>query len=198
MTGFDDHKEVKEMIFEKKTLLLRNGKECILRPTAPEDSEEMIRYMKETAAESPFLLRYPDEVQYTVEDEQRILTQLMNDPHTVMMVAEVDGKIAGNCSVSGIGSKRKVRHRCSYAIALYDRFRGMGAGSAMTGYALELASIEFDAFPASIDSDSGCNRSHQNDNILITDHWLDVLSEKHLAVRINLRGYDINGFMAVI
>lgn len=160
MTGFDDHKEVKEMIFEKKTLLLRNGKECILRPTAPEDSEEMIRYMKETAAESPFLLRYPDEVQYTIEDEQRILMQLMNDPHTVMMVAEVDGKIAGNCSVSGIGSKRKVRHRCSYAIALYDRFRGMGVGSAMTGYALELArSIGYEQIELEVaeENDNGRN-----------------------------------------
>jgi GNAT superfamily N-acetyltransferase len=78
-------------------------------------------------------------VNFTLEGEIDILGRLYDDPHAVMMLAEVDGVIAGNCSVSGLGVKRKVRHRCSFAIALYRAFWGAGIGSAMTRYACELA-----------------------------------------------------------
>ena len=56
-----------------------------------------------------------------------------------MMAAVVDGKVAGNCSVSGIGNKRKILHRCSLAIALYREYWGLGIGTAMIGYLTELA-----------------------------------------------------------
>ena len=56
-----------------------------------------------------------------------------------MMIAVVDGKPAGNGSVSGIGTKRKIQHRCTLAIALYEEFWGLGIGSAMIKYLSELA-----------------------------------------------------------
>ena len=42
----------------------------------------MIEYMKITAAETPFVLRYPDEVNYTLEGEKEILGHLLNDDGT--------------------------------------------------------------------------------------------------------------------
>ncbi|MBQ7183786.1 MAG: GNAT family N-acetyltransferase [Clostridia bacterium] len=38
-----------------------------------------------------------------------------------------------------IGDKRKIRHRCSLAIALYREYWGQGIGRAMIGYFSELA-----------------------------------------------------------
>ena len=127
------------MKFIARTFPLKDGRNCTLRPTHPDDSEQMIAYMKETAAETPYLLRYPDEVSYTVGQEQELLTNILNDPNHVMMVAIVDGKVAGNCSISGIGTKRKICHRCSLAIALYREYWGLGIGSAMIAYLTELA-----------------------------------------------------------
>ena len=49
------------MRFPARSITLKDGRACVLRPTAPEDSEAMIAYMKQTAAETPYLLRYPDE-----------------------------------------------------------------------------------------------------------------------------------------
>ena len=37
------------------------------------------------------------------------------------------------------GEKRKIRHRCSLAIALYEEFWGLGIGTAMINYMTELA-----------------------------------------------------------
>lgn len=85
------------------------------------------------------MLRYPDEVSFTEEREQEILGNILEDPGHVMMVGYVDGKLAGNCGISGIGMKRKIRHRCSLAITLYREYWGLGIGSAMIDYLTELA-----------------------------------------------------------
>ena len=127
------------MRFAKKEVMMKDGRKCILQPTGPEVAAEMIEYMKQTADETPYLLRYPDEVTYTLESEKEILVKMLDDPDSVMMVAIVDGKVAGNCSVSGIGMKRKIRHRCSMAIALYRAYWNLGIGTAMIDYLAELA-----------------------------------------------------------
>ena len=127
------------MRFAPRKIVLKDGRTCVLRPTAPEDAEAMIQYMKETSGETEYLLRYPDEVNFTVEGEREILGRLLDDPSSAMMVAIVDGKVAGNCSINGIGSKRKILHRCSMAIALYREFWHLGIGTAMIEYLTELA-----------------------------------------------------------
>ena len=127
------------MKFPEREIILKDGRKCVLRPTGPDLAAEMIEYMKVTAGETEWLLRYPDEVSYTPESEREILGRILEDPGHVMMAAVVDGKVAGNCSVSGIGNKRKILHRCSLAIALYREYWGLGIGTAMIGYLTELA-----------------------------------------------------------
>lgn len=127
------------MRFPEREIKLKDGRTCILKPTGPEVAEEMIEYMKKTAGETEFLLRYPDEVNYTAEGEREILGRILDDPGHAMMVAIVDGKVAGNASVSGIGGKRKILHRCALAIALYQEYWNLGIGHAMIDYLTELA-----------------------------------------------------------
>ena len=127
------------MKFEERKIRLKDGRTCILCPTGPDHAEEMIEYLKKTAGETPYLLRYPDEVNYTTESEKEILGRLYEDPYSIMMMPIVDGKVAGNGSINGIGDKRKIRHRCSLAIALYKEFWGLGIGTAMIDYMTELA-----------------------------------------------------------
>ena len=127
------------MKFEARTIVLKDGRSCVLRTTHPDDAEQMIEYMKRTASETPYLLRYPDEVSFTLEQERELLTNLLDSPDQVMMAAIVDGQIAGNCSLSGMGMKRKIRHRCSMAIALYQEYWNLGIGSSMIAYLTEIA-----------------------------------------------------------
>ena len=127
------------MKFEEREIVLKDGRKCVLRPNSPEFAEQMIEYLKVTSGETEFLLRYPDEVNYTLDSEKEILGRILEDPYAIMMVAVVDGKVAGNGAINGIGDKRKIRHRCSMAIALYKEFWGLGIGSAMIDYMTELA-----------------------------------------------------------
>lgn len=127
------------MRFESRKITLKDGRTLSLEPNSPEYAAEMIEYMKKTSAETDYLLRCPDECNFTLEGEKDILGRLQEDPNLVMMAAIVDGKVAGNLSVSGIGDKRKILHRSSMAIALYKEYWGLGIGSAMIEYATELA-----------------------------------------------------------
>ena len=92
-----------------------------------------------SAAETPFVLRYPDEVTYTLENEREILAQSLENETSAMLVADVDGNIAGNCALSGLGNKRRILHRCSLGIALKKEFWNLGIGTELITYATELA-----------------------------------------------------------
>lgn len=56
-----------------------------------------------------------------------------------MMLALVDGVVAGNCALNPLGSKRRILHRCSLAIALKKAYWSLGIGTAMISYLTELA-----------------------------------------------------------
>lgn len=127
------------MKFPERTFTLKDGRTGTLCPTYPEYAADMIEYLKITAAETPFLLRNPDEVNYTLEGEKEILQSLLENETSVMMLALVDGKVAENCSINGRGNKRRILHRCGLAIALKKEFWNLGIGTAMMQYLEELA-----------------------------------------------------------
>ena len=127
------------MRFEEREIILKDGRKCVLKPNSPEYAEQMIKYLKETSGETEFLLRNPDEVKFTLEEERELLAGFLDNPNIIMMVAVVDGKVAGNMSISGTGPQRRLGHRCSMAIALYKEFWGQGIGTAMIDYGSELA-----------------------------------------------------------
>lgn len=127
------------MIFKPKTITLKDGHTCTLRPAEAKDAQEMLDYLRTSAGETPFLLRNPDEVTFTVESEESFLENKKNTPRELMMVAEVDGVLAGNCGIVTNGELRRVYHRGGFAIALLKEYWHLGIASAMMTYAFELA-----------------------------------------------------------
>lgn len=127
------------MNFENKTIELKDGRKCVLRPTVPNDAQSMIEYLKIISGETEFVLRNADEVYFTEEKEREILQAKLDSPNELMMVAEIDGENAGNCSIGSRGGLRRIKHRCGFAIALKKRYWNLGIGTAMTDYAMELA-----------------------------------------------------------
>lgn len=126
------------MLYEAKQFALKDGREAVLRVPEPDDAGQLLDYLRDTAAETDFVLRYPDEVHYTLEQERRLLEGLKGDPGHLMLCCFVDGRLAGNCSMQ-INDKRKVRHRASLAIALYRAYWGLGIGTAMFNALLDVA-----------------------------------------------------------
>ena len=76
-----------------ETVSLKNGKTAVFRAAEPDDAPEMIAFLKDTAGETPFLLRYPDEVNFTEEGERSLLQSRSDDPSVVMLSAWVGGQL---------------------------------------------------------------------------------------------------------
>ena len=73
------------MRFPEKTITLKDGRNCILKPAAPDLAEELIRFLKQIAAETPFLTRYPDEVDKKAEEEAEFLNRTLENPAAAML-----------------------------------------------------------------------------------------------------------------
>ena len=118
------------MEFEARLFTLKDGREAVLRNPKPEDAEGLVRYLVDTAGETEYVLRYPEECPWTVEQERELLERIESDPNTLMLCCFVEGRLAGNCSLQFL-PQMKCRHRASVAIALYREFWGLGIGTAM-------------------------------------------------------------------
>ena len=118
------------MLFESRPFTLKDGRTAVLRIPEPEDAEVMVQYLADTAAETEFVLRYPEECHWTVEQERTLLNNFKDNPNSLMLSCFVDGELAGNCNLQFF-PQIKYRHKADVAIALYRRFWGLGIGSAM-------------------------------------------------------------------
>lgn len=113
-------------------MTLKDGRSCVLRSPEAEDAEQLVRYVKAISGETDFTIRYPEEADIPVEQEKFFLQHFTESARDLMIIAEVEGKMAGNCQFSEIGKSRiKVRHRCSIAIGLYKEYWGLGIAKAM-------------------------------------------------------------------
>lgn len=61
------NKRGKYMVVDEKKIILSNGRIFVLRSPRIDDAVQMIEYLKTSAGETDFLLRYPEEVNITVE-----------------------------------------------------------------------------------------------------------------------------------
>ena len=127
------------MIYAKTEIKLKNGCTAVVRNARPEDAEQLIEYLRTVSGESPFLLREPDEVNFTEEGERILLQSRSDDPSVVMLNAWVGGRLAGNCTLTPKGARRKICHRADVSIALRKAYWGLGLGKALLTRVLTLA-----------------------------------------------------------
>ncbi len=119
------------MTYTAETLTFRDGRKYILRSVEPEDAPLMLKYMKTMLGETPFLLRTPEEFDYTEEEEARVLAGRKNDPRSLMLMAELDGQIVANGDVHPHGSRSRVMHRSELGISVLKEHWHQGIGTAL-------------------------------------------------------------------
>lgn len=106
------------MKMEKENILLHNGKTCVVRSVEPEDAGRMIAYMKMMLGETPYLLRTPEEFDYSVEEEAEVLKRRRDDPRALMILAEIDGEIIATSDVTPLGVKSRALHRATLSMSV--------------------------------------------------------------------------------
>lgn len=115
------------------------GRKIILRSAEVSDATALIDYLRITADETPYLIREPEEVTITFEQEKQFIESKLNAERELMLVATIDGKHVGNCSLMSIAPYKRYKHRCEIAIALYQEYCGCGIGKLMMQTVLDVA-----------------------------------------------------------
>ena len=139
-----------KMILEEKIITLKNGKTAIQKSPCVEDAEKMLKYVKTACGETEFLLRYPEERDISIEQEEAWVKRLREAPNALAITCYVDGDVAGNCEIT-FRSGMKISHRATIAIGILKKFWNLGIGSAMfeeliaaaKGRGTEIMELEF-------------------------------------------------------
>ena len=119
------------MTYAAETFMLQNGSAVTIRSAEPEDALLMLQYMKIMLGETPFLLRTPEEFCYTPEEEARVLSGCREDPHSLMLVAEMNCQIIAGADICSHGAKSRVMHRGELGISVRKDYWRQGIGSAL-------------------------------------------------------------------
>lgn len=123
----------------RKTVILKDGRECILRNADAADAQAVLDVFILTHAQTDYLTSYPDEVSFTPEKEAEFLADKTKAPREIEILAEMDGKVAGTAGFHGIGRYDKVKHRAGFGISLDKAYWGLGIGRALTRASIECA-----------------------------------------------------------
>lgn len=127
------------MQYPETPLPLRDGTVLTIRSAVPEDAEAMLACLQDTTAETPYLLREPEEPGFTPEAERQFLQGRADAPRDLMLLGFCDGELVGSCALASVGPFQRVAHRCEVSIALYRKFWGKGIGTRMMTAVLEQA-----------------------------------------------------------
>lgn len=121
----------------EKTVKLKNGNPCLIRNVTAHDAEGVLESFNKVHEETDFLLSYPDEKRFSLDEEINFLSQKEHSASEVEICAIIADEIVGLAGINKIGTREKISHRAELGISVEKAFWGLGIGKALT-----LASIE--------------------------------------------------------
>ncbi len=116
------------MLFSTENFIGKNGTCYTLRSPELADSEQMIAYLKSTAAETEYGLCYPEELNLTIKDEEDFISHYAADKGSIMISAFGGERLVGNASLSCVMDRKKTMHRATFGIAILKSEWGQGLG----------------------------------------------------------------------
>lgn len=125
--------ETKELRFK-----LKDNRTAVIRTAHVEDAEGMVAYLFKSAEETEFLMRCPQECNYTVEAERTFLENLEKSEDSALLICLIDGEVAGSAQID-FSSRVKTKHRAEIAIALNKQYWNLGMGTKLFEEMIRLA-----------------------------------------------------------
>lgn len=122
-----------------KKILLKDGRECILRNGTEKDGEAVLANFLLTHEQTDYLLSYPDENTMTAELESQFLLKKTESEKEVEILAEIHGAVAGLAGIEAVGSREKIRHRAEFGISVDRRYWNLGIGTALMKACIDCA-----------------------------------------------------------
>lgn len=122
-----------------ENIKLKNNMVCIIRNATITDAKGVLENTKIIREETDFLLSYPDEINFSVEEKEKFLEDKEKSHSEIQICAIVDDRIVGLAGISAVGSKDKVKHRAEFGISIEKAYYGLGIGTALTKACIDCA-----------------------------------------------------------
>ena len=120
------------MILPLEEHQLKNGITCQIRSPIKEDAEKFMKYRKTTNSETDFLTRYPEEVNFSIEQAEKFLKK-------VLIFAFLNGEIAGSISLGDVSNMMKLKHRANFGVMVRKKYWNLGIGNLLITRILQIA-----------------------------------------------------------
>ena len=122
-----------------ENIKLKNNMVCIIRNATITDAKGVLENTKIIREETDFLLSYPDEINFSIEEKEKFLEDKEKSHSEIQICAIVDDRIVGSAKISAVGLKEKVKHRAEFGISIEKEYYGLGIGTALTKACIECA-----------------------------------------------------------
>lgn len=123
----------------KKVLELKNGNILTLKNGTAAEAKETLDAFVKAVGETDNLRIYPDENNYTEENEASMLERKTLSKNQIEIVAIVNNKVVGFAGIDPVANLDKLKHRATFGIAILKDFWGQGIGNALTEACIECA-----------------------------------------------------------
>lgn len=118
-----------------KKHLLKNGKELTIRAPKVEEAEDFLNYLNHCGKETDFLGFGKEGINQTLEGEIKYFQSFTEK--NFMLIAVVDDKIVGSCSLSTNEGRIRLKHIGVLGITILKDYWGLGIGKYIMKAAIE-------------------------------------------------------------
>lgn len=112
----------------KKDYILKDAELLTIRTPELGDEQDLIDQMKLVDSETRFLTREEGEFGFTLEQEREFIKNCLEDENRLFLLAEIKGRIIGNCSVGVISNNKRYLHRATMGIAVCKEYWNKSIG----------------------------------------------------------------------
>ena len=108
--------------------------DSVIEKAKPEDAGAILDFLKRVGGDSDNNSFGAEGLSVSVEEESKYIQSMADSKNSIHLVAKEDGKIIGDCSISGLS--RRFSHRGELGIAVVKEYWNKGVGSALLRRAL--------------------------------------------------------------
>ena len=127
------------MLFPQETFTGKNGICYTLRSPEIADAEQMLNYLKTSAGETDYGLSYPEEMIFSIDEEESFITHYSTDPKSLMLSVFAGDRLVGNAILSCVMDRQKTFHRATFGIAILKSEWGQGLGKKIVSELIQAA-----------------------------------------------------------
>lgn len=121
-----------------RTSIIKNGDRLVIRGARPTDAAAMISFVNMVAGESDNMTFGEGEFNISVEEEIKMIGEMLNSNNQLFLIAEIDGRIVGNL-IFRAGKRPRIAHSGEFGISVLKEYWGLGIGRLLMEYLLDWA-----------------------------------------------------------